>query len=288
MYWITLEQITCFQAVVEEGSFQKASQRLNKAKSAVMYSVKSLEEQLGFPIIDRSSYRSKITSQGEAFYYSSQKVLNSMAELQESCQQIANAVEMKLIMSVSGIFDMQVLYPIIKNAMNLFPSTEIVLEKEILSGEKMLNREMVDLAIFENLHNTREVEHKHIGTVKLMLVIAKDHPFLQLPIEQQTKSALHKHPQIIQRSTIANDDHNIGVHHNALQWKVTDTPSKKDIIKNGLGWGRLPSHIVENDIETGELIHLEHLKDDDCVEMFLCKRRSDYFGQVARLIWDSF
>ena len=75
MYWITIDQIQCFQAVSESGSFQKASEKLNKAKSAVMYSVKNLEEQLGFPLLDRTLYRSKVTSQGEAFLFRSQQIL---------------------------------------------------------------------------------------------------------------------------------------------------------------------------------------------------------------------
>lgn len=288
MFWITIDKIECFQAVSEEGSFQKASEKLNKAKSAVMYSIKNLEDQLGFPLLDRSSYRSKITPQGEAFLFRSQKILENMTELHEYCHQIASEVEMKLTISASGLFDMSLLYPVIKNAMREFPSTEILLEKEILSGERMLQREMVDLAIFENLHNKREIDHKRIGKVKLVLVISSDHPFLQQPIEKQTKAELYKYPQIVQRSTITDDDHNVGVHQKSLRWKVTDTPSKKDIIVNGMGWGRLPAHIVDHEIRSGKLTHLSRMKDDDEVEMFLCKRKNTFFGKVAQLIWDSF
>ncbi|OUR95650.1 hypothetical protein A9Q84_14200 [Halobacteriovorax marinus] len=288
MYWITIDQIECFQAVSESGSFQKASEKLNKAKSAVMYSVNNLEEQLGFPLLDRSSYRSKITPQGEAFLYRSQKILDNMSELHDYCRQIASEVEMKLSISVSGIFDINLLYPVIKNAMNEFPSTEIMLEKEILSGEKMLQREMVDISIFENVHNKRELDFKSIGKVKLVLVISSDHSFLELPSKQQTKEELFKYPQIVQRSTIQDEDHKIGVHTKALKWKVTDTPSKKDIIMNGLGWGRLPLHVVEEEIKNGKLTHLKNFKDDDEVEMYICKRKNAFMGQVSQLIWDSF
>ncbi|MEM7646193.1 MAG: LysR family transcriptional regulator, partial [Pseudomonadota bacterium] len=136
--WMTFEQIKCFQAVTEEGSFSKAAQKLFKAKSAVMYSVKSLEDQLGFPLMDRTEYRAKITPQGEAFLFRCQKVINDMNELHEYAQLIASGVEMKLKISASGIFDIDILYPILKKAMSVFPSTEILFEREILSGEKML------------------------------------------------------------------------------------------------------------------------------------------------------
>jgi DNA-binding transcriptional LysR family regulator len=288
MLWITIDQIQCFQAVSESGSFQKAGEKLNKAKSAVMYSVKNLEEQLGFPLLDKSSYRSKVTPQGDAFLFRSKKILKDMAELHMYSAQIASEVEMKLSLSVSGIFEMNLLYPIIKNAMDSFPSTEIVLEKETLSGEKMLKRELVDLAIFENLHNKREFDHKVIGRVPLKLVIASDHPFLKLPKKQQTKEELFKYPQIVQRSTITDTDYNIGVHTDSLKWKVSDTPSKRDIIMNGLGWGRLPLHTIKSDLKNKSLTHLSKFNDDDEVSMYLCKRKTGFTGKVASLIWDSF
>jgi len=288
MFWITIDQIECFQAVGESGSFQKASEKLNKAKSAVMYSINNLEEQLGFPLLDRSSYRSKITPQGEAFLYRSQKILDDMRELHDYCRLIASEVEMKISISVSGIFDINLLYPVIKNAMKEFPSTEIMLEKEILSGEKMLQREMVDISIFENVHNKRELDFKSIGKVKLVLVISSSHSFLDLPPKQQTKEKLFKYPQIVQRSTVPDDDHKVGVHTKSLKWKVTDTPSKKDIILNGLGWGRLPLHVVEEELKNGTLTHLKSLRDDDVVEMYICKRKISFMGQVSQMIWDSF
>jgi len=288
MFWMTIDQIECFQAVGESGSFQKASEKLNKAKSAVMYSVNNLEEQLGFPLLDRSSYRSKITPQGEAFLYRSQKILDDMRELHDYCRLIASEVEMKISISVSGIFDINLLYPVIKNAMKEFPSTEIMLEKEILSGEKMLQREMVDISIFENVHNKRELDFKSIGKVKLVLVISSSHSFLDLPPKQQTKEQLFKYPQIVQRSTVPDDDHKVGVHTKSLKWKVTDTPSKKDIILNGLGWGRLPLHVVEEELKNGTLTHLKSLRDDDVVEMYICKRKISFMGQVSQMIWDSF
>lgn len=288
MLWITLDQIQCYQAVINTGSFQKASETLNKAKSAVIYSVNNLEEQLGFPLLDRSSYRSKITPQGAAFLHRSRKIVDDMSELHDYCRLIGSEVEMKLTISVSDIFDSNLLYPILKNAMEKFPSTEIILEKEILSGEKMLERELTDLAIFENIHKAREYDFKSIGKEKLFLVISSDHAFLKLPLAEQTEEELYNYPQIIQRSTIPDVDHNIGIHTKGPKWRVTDTHSKKDIILNGLGWGRLPLHVIKEDLENGKLTHLKKFEDDDEVEMYICKRKNAFMGQVSKLIWDSF
>lgn len=288
MYWITIEQIQCFQSVASEGSFTKASEKLFKAKSAVMYSVKNLEEQLGFELFDRSHYRPQITPKGESFLVKSHKILENMQELHEETRLIASDVEMRLRISASGIFNSSLLYPVLKKAMKKFPSTEILFEKEILSGEKMLGRDMVDLAIFENLNNKRDYDYKKISEVELRLVIAKEHEFFKLPKKRQIKEGLYKYPQIIQRSTIRDDDFQVGVHHESLKWKVTDTPSKREIIVNGLGWGRLPCHVIDEDLRQGRLVHLDKLEDDDKVEIYLCKQKNKRMGKVATFIWESF
>ncbi len=288
MYWITIEQIQCFQAVVAEGSFTKASEKLFKAKSAVMYSVKNLEEQLGFDLFDRTQYRPEITLKGESFLMKSQKILSDLQELHEETKLIASDVEMRLRISASGIFNSSLLYPILKQAMKKFPSTEILFEKEILSGEKMLSRDMVDLAIFENLRNKRDFEYKKISQVELRLVIGKGHDFFELPKKEQTKQSLYKYPQVIQRSTIRDDDFQVGVHKESLKWKVTDTPSKREVILNGLGWGRLPLHVIDKDLKSGAIVHLKKIKDDDCVDIYLCKKKGKKIGKVTQFIWDSF
>ena len=86
MFWMTIDQIECFHAVVECGSFTKASTELHKAKSAVMYTIKKLEEQLGFELFDRAHYRPQVTEKGKAFLLRSSSVLAEMKALHISTQ----------------------------------------------------------------------------------------------------------------------------------------------------------------------------------------------------------
>ena len=202
-------------------------------------------------------------------------------------QLIADNVEARLAISVSDIVPTTKIYKTLNQVMNKFPSTELILEKEILSGEKMLANGQVNLAIFEGLKNRKDFTHRKIGDLILKLVIASEHPFLKLPQKKQTLKNLYKYPQIVQRSTLKDDTLNIGVHKESVKWKVSDTSSKYEIISQGLGWGRLPCHIIQNDLESGKLAHLSHLKDDDEVEVFLCRRNETQLGQVSEFIWNA-
>ncbi|NQZ02233.1 MAG: hypothetical protein HRT45_16365, partial [Bdellovibrionales bacterium] len=64
--------------------------------------------------------------------------------------------------------------------------------------------------------------------------------------------------------------------------------SKREIIANGLGWGRLPYHTIEADLKRGSITHLKDLKDDDSVDIYICKKKSRPMGKVAQFIWDKF
>ncbi len=288
MYNISVDQIQCFKVLVEEGSFTQAALKLNRAKSAVRYAINNLEEQLGFKVIDRSSYRPRLTPQGESLLQRSKELIFHFDEFLESCSQIASHVETRLKISVSGIYGLNPLYPTLKKLMKKYPATEFILEREILSGEKMLRRGLVDLSFFEHLNYKKELDYKVIDRIDLFMVIAKNHPFTKLPKKDQKIENLYSYPQIIQRSTIPDEDFSHGIHHESLQWKVTDTLSKKEIILNGLGWGRLPRHEIEKELKSGKLVHLAHLNQDDETKIYICRRKGAYTGKVAEELWNSF
>ena len=63
---LTLDQITVFLSVVDEGSFPKAAKSLQRAQSAVTYAIRKLEAEIGVPLFDRSAYRSVLTPAGRA------------------------------------------------------------------------------------------------------------------------------------------------------------------------------------------------------------------------------
>jgi len=288
MYHITIEQIQCLKALVDAGSFSMAAEKQGKAKSAMIYSIKRLEEQLGFSVIERNGYKSKLTAKGRDFLDSSKKLLTEYEQLLIKCSHLESHIESFFRLSISGIYGMDMVHPVIANAMTAFPQTEIQLEREILSGERMLNADMVDLAIFENIRNKKDLDYKQIDEVKMVLTVAANHPFLNIPKSKQSISDLYKYPQIIQRSTIVEDDYKIGVHSDSLQWKVSDTNSKHDIISHGLGWGRLPLPLIQNDLNTGKLVQLNWLEDDDMTPIYIAKKKNRMKGKVADFVWDSF
>jgi DNA-binding transcriptional LysR family regulator len=285
--WITIEQIQCLKTVNDSGSINAASEQLNKAKSAVSYSINKLEEQLGFPLLDRSEYRIKLTPKGTAFLQKATPLLEQMDQLRSDVHQIASGLETQVAISATAIYPTGTITRVIKKLMLDFPSTEFTFHREILSGEQMLQEDKVDIAIFENLQNSLDLDHKKIDSIELLLVLAANHPFMKLKKSEQTLDQLIPYPHIIQRSTIPNS-FSIGIPEQSKRWTVSDIDSKKELILNGLGWGRLPDHFVIEELKSKELVHLKHLNYDHRLDIYICKKKHKPFGPVLQAIWDSF
>ncbi|HHT17638.1 MAG TPA: LysR family transcriptional regulator, partial [Papillibacter sp.] len=61
---MTIGQINCFMTVVNEQSFSKAANVLFVSQPAVSKSIASLEEELGYALIDRRDRELRLTPAG--------------------------------------------------------------------------------------------------------------------------------------------------------------------------------------------------------------------------------
>ena len=63
-----LNSVRYFQAVVRLGSFTEAAEECHISQSAVSQQIKSLEQELGFQLIERVNRKFTLTPAGEYFY----------------------------------------------------------------------------------------------------------------------------------------------------------------------------------------------------------------------------
>jgi len=79
--------VVAFIAVVTEGSFAKAGERLGVGRSAISRSVQKLEEQLGARLFFRTTRSTALTREGELFYENCrpgvERIVQAVAGLRE-------------------------------------------------------------------------------------------------------------------------------------------------------------------------------------------------------------
>lgn len=75
-----LRNMAIFQSVAELGSFRQAAERLKLSPSVVSHHVSKLEEQLGTPLLYRSTRRMSLTEAGEKLLEATQRMSIAAAE----------------------------------------------------------------------------------------------------------------------------------------------------------------------------------------------------------------
>lgn len=73
--------LRAFVAVVEAGSFTRAAQRLHLTQSAVSHQIRRLEEQVGRPLLHRTTRSLILTDDGEDFLRSSEQIIQMLDSL---------------------------------------------------------------------------------------------------------------------------------------------------------------------------------------------------------------
>ena len=283
----TILQMQCFTALVEEGSFAAAAARLHRTHPTVHTAVKSLEQQLGLTLIDRSGYRTSLTSEGEAFYRRAQLFLNEYAELQREAAQLAAGEEAELRIVIGDLCPLPQALGLLTPFFSVHRATRLTLFSEAIRGpwERLAQGEC-DLILHHADLPSPQRESQPLFSVKLVPVAA---PGFLSPADaaRATPELLRRHTQcVIRDSSSQPDEANYYLVAGAHQCSVPDQSMKRELILQGLAWGHLPLHLIEADLAAGRLLSLENPQlQGATLAHFAIRRRDVVHGPVARTLW---
>ena len=63
----TFEQWRIFQAVVDEGGYAQAAEKLNKSQSSLNHAVAKLQQSLGVALLEVQGRKAYLTAEGQVF-----------------------------------------------------------------------------------------------------------------------------------------------------------------------------------------------------------------------------
>jgi DNA-binding transcriptional LysR family regulator len=131
---LDLESLRVLSAVVSEGGFSKAAEKLNKTQSAVSYQIQKLEQRLGTNLFDRSSYRAELTPVGERILIEGQRLLHQAEHVSQLVDQFSAGWEPRLELIVDGMMPSEQILTVLKEMVELNIPTHIQLRVEYLGG----------------------------------------------------------------------------------------------------------------------------------------------------------
>ncbi|KND61160.1 transcriptional regulatory protein [Candidatus Burkholderia verschuerenii] len=86
---VTLAQLRCFLAVVDEMNYRRAAERLNMTQPPLTRQIQALEHAVGAQLFDRSARAIRLTPAGGAFAQSARRILAQTGSAVLDAQRIA-------------------------------------------------------------------------------------------------------------------------------------------------------------------------------------------------------
>src|ERR1700744_2649383 len=228
---LTLHQLQCFDAVVAEGGFQQAAEKLRRTQPTVFAAVKNLESQLGLVLLDRSGYRVALTEAGRSFHDRAQGFLRELRGLQPHARQLAMGEESELRVVIGDLCPLRSVLGLLGGFFDRHPATRLHLHVEAMAGpwERLFDGE-ADLIIHHIDKADPRLDFIDLGVVTLIPVVAPG--FLRLPISAEiTPDQLRFYVQCVIRDTARHSPRpNFYLIDGAPSWTVADQLMKKEII----------------------------------------------------------
>lgn len=166
-----LRQMSVFAHIIEAGSITAAAESLKISKSVVSQHLKSLEKELGVPLLKRTTRRQTLTAAGERFYEQCRR-LNDVAdtawtEAQETLQEPQGKVRITAPNALMGA--------LIAPAMAELITRYSKLEPELISSDSRLNlfEDNIDLAIRVGRSPESNLKQRRIGQFRDVLCISR-------------------------------------------------------------------------------------------------------------------
>jgi DNA-binding transcriptional LysR family regulator len=284
---LTLNQLQCFDAVVSEGSFQAAADKLSRSQPSVSLAVKNLESQLGLTLLDRSGYRVTLTEAGRDFHRRARVLLAELRTLKSHATQLATGRESELRIIVGDLFPLRGRLALLQRFFDDHPGTQLHLHFEAISGpwERLFAGE-ADLILHHIDKTDPRLEFIDLQPVRLVPVVAPG--FLRFPLSRTIRpEQMRDYVQCVIRDTAQRSPRrDYYLVEGARQWTVSDQLMKKELILQGLGWGHLPDYLIESELRKRTLLPLsgEHFK-GGTVELVAARRRDVTHGPVANQLW---
>lgn len=258
---ITIDVLETLDAIDRRGSFAKAAEELNKATSAVSYTVQKLEEQLDIALFQRQGRRSVLTPAGHLILVEGREILNTSARLAIAAKEVATGWETSIRIATESILPYEVLFEVLKDFTQQHPSIEIDLQECVLNGGwELLDNGLVDLIVGVPgpVPQHKGYRATHMPGSHLVAVIAANHPYAKLATERQTiTDALAVLTRVITHdSSLQGIKRSEGLSSGGKHFYVQTIDQKVHAIMAGIGIGHLPYVRIHHHLKRGELIAL--------------------------------
>ncbi|QSP96376.1 LysR family transcriptional regulator [Marinobacter salinisoli] len=247
----TLEQWAILAAVVDEGSFARAAEALNRSQSSVSYALKTMQEQLPADVLEQQGRRARLTSAGEVLLRRARALLTEMDSLERLAAGIDQGWEPEVRLAVDVVFPPARLASAMERFVTRDNPTRVQLTESVLSGtQEALMNGQADLAV---------VHRPPVGfwgteilNLEFVAVASPDHELFELK-GRLTHQDLARYRQFVVRDSGLKRSQDSGWLGAEQRWTVSHLKTSIQFVKQGLGFAWLPQEHIREELASGAL-----------------------------------
>ncbi len=253
----SLDQLRVLACVADAGSFSAAARQLGRTQPVISYNIANLEAAVGFALFERGRRRPVLTRNGHAVLAYARRMCLLDDELKARIGSLAQGLEGEIGLVVDVLYPVERLALVLVEFAKTFPSVALRLDSAALGVvlQKVESR-ACSLGISALFHDWPDgIEPLEFGLLEMLPVAATSHPLASYP-EAPPMSVLREHLQLIlDDASGLTVDWPLAVS-GVRTWKVNELNTQLALLRQGLGWGNMPIHLVEDDIREGRLVAL--------------------------------
>lgn len=254
---LSLDSLEVLDAIARKGSFAAAAESLFRVPSAITYTVRKLEEDLGVALFNRSGHRAELTEAGAELLREGRNLLNAASELQFRVKRIASGIETELTIAISDIFDISRLHTILHAFYAQNFGTRIKIISEVYGGSwdaLISGRADISIGAPGDGPPVGGYSTKPIGILEFHFAVASNHPLAKLAEPLQNLDIMQYRSVSGADSSRNLPPRTSGILSGQDVLTVPNMRAKLQAHIAGLGVGYLPKKIAEKYSATGDLV----------------------------------
>ncbi len=169
-----LMQLEMFVAMVEEGSFRKAADRVFRTQPALTMAIRKLEQELGAPLFDRSNRSDYVlTDSGEVLYEHAKRLLNLRDEGLAALEQLHTFQSGRIRVGANESTSLYLLPQLILEFREQYPKIKIEVSRQLSARlPHELHQRNLDVAILSFLPDETDLEATPIMRDELAFIVS--------------------------------------------------------------------------------------------------------------------
>jgi DNA-binding transcriptional LysR family regulator len=247
-----LNRLHCFEVVVEEAGFKRATSRLHITQPALSYQMKHLEEELGVQLFLRRPGGVSLTDAGRLLFSHVQRVSAAVRRAESAVKDLPAVGEVRIgtVNSIGTYFLPHALFAMREHHASARPTLYRARSDEFIEA---LLAHQVDLAILADPRVDRRLRYETLFEERVSLVAGRSHPFFGATTVRREQLARTQLVSLSQQtptgSLIQKYLDRLGVEVEPVL-STEDVETVKRMVEMGLGVAFLPDMVTERDLAT--------------------------------------